>query len=98
MLDTVMTKAREALPTGDYTDKTAYSLLAADAFHQRHAYAIGTFVTHGTPKSFGLVNLSLPVKCGENSKNIYVLVVDDTGVTLTSTSDLLVRVRGVRQR
>lgn len=82
---------------GTYTDQTAYSLNASDAFHLRGSYAIGSFVNHGTPKSMQLVNLALPVSCGPNTKSIYMLVVDDTGVTLTSTGDLLARVSGVRQ-
>lgn len=81
---------------GVYTDQQAYSLNAADAFHLRAAYALGTFVSHGTPRSFQLVNLSMPVACEPNSLSVYVLVVDDTGVTLTSTADMLVRVSGLR--
>jgi hypothetical protein len=80
------------------TDNSAYSLNAADAFKVRGALplnSLGGFqVDHGTPNSFHLGNLELVIKPAGTNQNIYGLLIDNTGVTLTSTSDVQVVLQG----
>lgn len=78
------------------TDNAAYSLNAADAFKVRKTLSLSSYSTHGTPKTVSLGSVALPFKCASGSTSLYVLVVDDTGVTLTSTSDMQVSIKGVR--
>jgi hypothetical protein len=79
------------------TDNSAYSLNAADAFKVRGALplnSLGGFqVDHGTPNTFHLGNLELIVK-PVSGQSIYALLIDNTGVTLTSTSDVQVVLQG----
>jgi hypothetical protein len=77
------------------TDNAAYSLNAADAFKLRWAYNLGsTYIDHGTPNSVNVGQLLVPIKLAAGSINLYVLLTDGTGVTLTSTSDVQVRLAG----
>jgi len=85
-------------PTGTTkTDNAAYSLAVADAFKMRRTIELesGDIVDHGTPNTVQAVNLAIPMKPASGTKNVYLLLVDLTGVTLTSTSDLQVRLAGV---
>lgn len=75
------------------TDNAAYSLAAADAFKVVAAIPLSGFYDHGTPNSWRVDNLGLVVKPVGTS--LYGLLIDGTGVTLTSTGDIQVRVRGV---
>jgi hypothetical protein len=77
------------------TDNAAYSLAAADAFKVRRTLSLSGYNTHGTPKTVSLGNLAIPIRLGGATDKLYLLVVDDSGVTLTSTSDMQVRIAGV---
>lgn len=90
----------EADPTGTtQTDNAVYSLAAADTFKVVAALpvnSLGGYLTdHGTPNTIRLGNLGIPMKPVSGTRNILALLVDLTGVTLTSTADLRVRVGGV---
>lgn len=79
------------------TDNAAYSINAADAYKIVRTINLGgAYNTHGTPKEISIDNLGMAYVPGASDTNLYALVVDDTGVTLTSTSDMQVRVRGRR--
>lgn len=87
----------DADPTGTtYTDNAAYSLAVADTFKVVAAVpinALGGYLTdHGTPNTYRLGNLGISMKPVSGTRDIYALVIDLTGVTLTSTSDLQVSV------
>lgn len=75
------------------TDNAAYSLNAADAFKVRKAIPVTTLYDHGTPNEYSSGSVNLVVKA--ISGNLYGLLIDGTGVTLTSTSDIQVRLSGV---
>lgn len=80
------------------TDNAAYSLNAADAFKVRASLpvnALGGYLTdHGTPNTIRLPNINLIMKADGATRCFYMLLVDLTGVTLASTSDLQVRACG----
>lgn len=89
----------EADPTGTTkTDNAAYSLAAADVFKVRAALPVnflgGYLTDHGTPNTIRLANINLVMKPATGTSKFYMLVIDLTGVTLTSTSDLQVRATG----
>ncbi len=78
------------------TDNAAYSLNAADAFKVRKTIPVTTLFDHGTPNEYssGTVNIVMaPVV--PDTGIFYALLIDQTGVTLTSTSDIQVRVTGI---
>lgn len=81
------------------TDNAAYSLAAADAFKVVATLPInalgGYLVDHGTPNTIRLGNLAIPMLPASGTRKIYALLIDLTGVTLGSTSDLQVRISGV---
>ncbi len=86
-------------PTGTTkTDNAPYSLAAADAFKVVASLpinALGGYLTdHGTPNTIRLGNLAIPMAPASGTRKIYALLVDLTGVTLSSTSDLQVRLSG----
>jgi len=77
------------------TDNAAYSLNAADAFKVRKTVPVTTLYDHGTPNEYssGAVNIVMaPVA---DTGSFYLLLIDGTGWTLTSTSDIQVRVTGI---
>lgn len=77
------------------TDNAAYSLNAADTFKVIKAIPIANLYDNGTPNVYSDDSLAIicaPVSAG---RDIYGLLIDATGVTLTSTSDLQVRIRGL---
>lgn len=78
------------------TDNAAYNLVAADAFLVRKPIVLSGWTSHGTPKSLALGGLALPYTCAPDSKKIRALLIDDTGVTLATTSDLQVSIKGLR--
>lgn len=79
-------------------DSSAYSLNAADVFkvietidfQQRGAQHFD----HGTPNTMSLDNLSIVCSPASGTSNIFGLLVDGSGVTLTSDSDVQIRLRG----
>lgn len=77
------------------TDNAAYSLNAADAFKVRKTVPVTALYDHGTPNEYssGAVNIVMaPVA---DTGSFYLLLIDGTGWTLTSTSDIQVRVTGI---
>lgn len=80
------------------TDNAAYSLNAADAFKVIASIpitALGGYLTdHGTPNTYDLGNLDLTCKPATGTVNVYALLIDGIGWTLTSTSDVQVRLAG----
>ncbi len=80
------------------TDNAAYSLNAADTFKVIKSIPFQTLgaahYDHGTPNTISLDNLNVVALPASGTRDIYGLLVDATGVTLTSTSDVQVRVRG----
>jgi hypothetical protein len=82
------------------TDNAAYSLNAADVFKVIKSVpvlALGGYLTdHGTPNTYSIDGLNIvAAPADQTSSSIYMLLIDLTGVTLTSTSDLQVRMRGL---
>lgn len=75
------------------TDNAAYSLNAADTFKVLAAIPISTLYDHGTPNVYSADGLNLVAQ--PVARAIYGLLVDGTGVTLASTSDVQVRLRGI---
>lgn len=85
--------AAPATPT-DYEDNDAYALAVADAFLYRGSVSsFGSPVDHGTPNTWELNNLGR-ILTTDSSAKIRMILVDSVGVTLTSTSDIQVRVTG----
>jgi len=77
------------------TDNAAYSLNAADTFKVRKTIPVTTLYDHGTPNEYSSGGINLVVVPGGGSDILYGLLVDATGVTLTSTSDVQVRMTGI---
>lgn len=77
------------------TDNAAYSLNTADTFKVVKALTGLTIFDHGTPNTWALENLALVAAPAIGEINLYGLLLDGTGVTLSSTSDIQVRLRGV---
>ncbi len=83
-------------PTGTtYTDNAAYSLAAADSAKVLKAIPVTTLQDHGTPNSYSADGLFIPITPVSGTRSIYGLLIDGTGVTLTSTSDLSIHLRGI---
>lgn len=77
------------------TDNAAYSLNAADAFKVRQTIPVTTLMDHGTPNEYSSGPVNLVVVPGGDTDVLYGLLIDGTGVTLTSTSDVQVRMTGI---
>jgi hypothetical protein len=77
------------------TDNAAYSLNAADAFKVVKAIPISALYDHGTPNSWSAEGLNIVAAPYSGARNLKGLLIDATGVTLTSTSDIQVRLRGL---
>lgn len=83
------------------TDNAAYSLNAADVFKVIDVidFANGSpaalATDHGTPNTYSVQGLVLTCRPAAGSQLIYGLLIDGTGWTLTSTSDLQIRLRGL---
>ena len=77
------------------TDNAAYSLNAADAFKVRKTIPVTTLYDHGTPNEYSSGGINLVVKPNGAGDILYGLLIDGTGVTLTSTSDVQVRMTGI---
>lgn len=77
------------------TDNAAYSLNAADAFKLIDSYAVAdAVVDHGTPNSYRIADINDVIRPAADSAIFYGLLVDGTGVTLTSTGDVQLRASG----
>lgn len=77
------------------TDNAAYSLNAADAFKVRKTIPVTTLYDHGTPNEYSSGGINIVVTPRGDSDILYGLLIDGTGVTLTSTSDIQVRMTGI---
>lgn len=81
------------------TDNASYSLNTADTFKVITSLPLttlgGYLVDHGTPNTYELWGLNVAMKPASGTRDIYGLLVDLTGVTLSSTSDVQVRIAGV---
>lgn len=81
------------------TDNAAYSLAAADVFKVASVIDFansGALATdHGTPNSYSVTGLNIVCATDRGTSVIYGLLIDGTGWTLTSTSDIQVKVSGV---
>lgn len=75
------------------TDNAAYSLNAADVFKVQAVVTGFALTDHGTPNTYEIHSLNRILTCDASSK-FYALIVDATGITLTSTSDLQIRFTG----
>lgn len=77
------------------TDNAAYSLNAADVFKVIGSFPVSTLYDHGTPNIYSNETLAFVVSPETTTGCIYGLLIDATGVTLTSTSDIQVTLRGI---
>lgn len=79
------------------TDNAAYSLNAADVFKLIDVLDLSgvTVTDHGTPNTYSANGLNVVCGTDRGTNAIYGLLVDGTGWTLTSTSDIQVRLRGL---
>lgn len=88
-----------ATPVASLADNGAYSLDATDVLKVRRTLSSvvlgATYNSHGTPKSISLAPQPFVMKPIAGTKNIGYVLVDDTGVTLTSTADMQVRFSGM---
>jgi hypothetical protein len=75
------------------TDNAAYSLNAADVFKVRSVVAGFILTDHGTPNTYGAHSLNR-ILTTDASRKFYALILDGTGFTLTSTSDLQIHFTG----
>jgi len=86
-------------PAATLADNAAYSLSDADSFCVRKSLSSvnlgASYTSHGTPKSISLAPTPFVMKPIAGTKKIGLYIVDDTGVTLTSTSDMQVRLSGM---
>ena len=76
------------------TDNAAYSLNAADVFKVRKSVPVSTLYDHGTPNTYGSGSINIVMNTAPDTDIIYGLLIDATGVTLTGTSDVQVRLTG----
>lgn len=89
-----------ATPDATLSDNGAYTLSAANSLTVRRtlsSVSLGaTYNSHGTPKSISLVP-ALPIVMNPISggRTIGYYLIDDSGITLTSTSDVQVRFSGI---
>lgn len=83
--------------TANLDDNDAYSLAAADAFKVITVIDLSgeTWIDHGTPNTIEKTNLGIVADLVSDTGALYALLIDDTGVTLASTSDIQVRLRGL---
>jgi len=86
----------EADPTSTTkTDNAAYSLAAADAFKVRKTIPVTTLYDHGTPNEYSSGPLNIVLAPAADTSKFYALLIDGTGWTLTSTSDIQIRATGI---
>lgn len=78
-----------------YADNNAYGIVAADIGKELAALPVATLFDHGTPNTYRIDNQFIVCTPISGTRNVYGLLVDATGVTLTSTSDIGIRLRGI---
>jgi hypothetical protein len=88
-----------ATPASTLADNAAYTLSAADSLCVRRTLSslvlAATYANHGTPKSISLTAPPFVMKPIVDGLTIGYYLIDDTGVTLTSTSDVQIRFSGL---
>jgi hypothetical protein len=88
-----------ATPASTLADNAAYTLSAADSLCVRRTLSslvlAASYANHGTPKSISLVAPPFVMHPIVDTKTIGYYLIDDTGVTLTSTSDVQIRFSGL---
>lgn len=77
------------------TDNSALSLVSADALTVRKTQQVGNLMDLGTPNVWSVDGLSIVMAPASGTRNIFGLLIDAVGVTLTSTSDISIVLRGV---
>lgn len=88
-----------AAPSALLADNDPYTLTATNALLVRKSLSSvslgASYTSHGTPKSISLTPNPFVMKPYSGGKKIGVYIIDDSGVTLTSTADMQVRVSGL---
>ncbi|MER9912810.1 hypothetical protein NKJ71_19480 [Mesorhizobium sp. M0050] len=86
----------DSAPTngGTTADNAALALAAADVIKLAKAIPVSTLFDCGTPNAYSADALNVPIR-PVDGWNLYGLLIDGTGFTLTSTTDVTVRLRGV---
>lgn len=79
------------------TDNAPYALNAADALRPRASISMvnGIAQDHGTPNSIRVDGLCIPMSPVAGTRTILGLLIDSTGLTLGSISDIQVLLRGL---
>lgn len=77
------------------TDNAALNIVAADALTIRKNLPVANLYDLGTPNMWSVDGLGIVMAPASGTRNIFGLLVDGTGVTLTSTSDIQITLRGV---
>lgn len=79
------------------TDNAPYALAAADVFKVIASveFVAADWTDHGAVHDLRRDNLEIVANPAAAAENIYALLIDGTGVTLASTSDIQVRLRGL---
>lgn len=74
----------------------SYALVAADAFKVRRTLVAADFTRydHGTPNTWVAKNLNIVCKPAAGTTNVFALLIDRAGITLTSTTDIQVTLAG----
>jgi hypothetical protein len=85
-----------SIPTngGSVADNAALALAGTDMLKLVKAIPVTTLFDCGTPNAYSADALNIPVR-PEDGTNLYGLLIDGTGFTLTSTTDVTVRLRGI---
>jgi hypothetical protein len=86
----------DSVPTngGSVADNAALALAGGDIIKLAKAIPVSTLFDCGTPNAYSADALNIPIR-PVDGVNLYGLLIDGTGFTLTSTTDVTVRLRGV---
>lgn len=86
----------DSVPTngGSVADNAALALAGTDVIKLAKAIPVATLFDCGTPNAYSVDAINVPVRPADGV-NLYGLLIDGTGFTLTSTTDVTVRLRGL---
>lgn len=86
----------DSVPTngGSVADNAALALAAGDVAKLVKAIPVSTLFDCGTPNAYSADALNVPARPADGV-NLYGLLIDGTGWTLTSVADVVVRLRGM---
>ncbi len=86
----------DSVPTngGSVADNAALALAGTDVIKLAKAIPVSTLFDCGTPNAYSADALNIPIR-PVDGVNLYGLLIDGTGFTLTSTADVTVRLRGI---